>query len=230
MCHGVCHARPTTDLHHDRLAQILSGERLLTSGGIVALEQERLPIRRDLIDDSVDLRREAHVEHSIRFVEYQNLEIVEHDILPVEMVDQPSGGGHHDVDSRAQLLLLRLQRDTAVHWATTLSGACFGVIAGTLPRPECTTREWASEPERASCAGLPPINRLTIGRVKAAVFPVPVCARPITSRPCTNERYGLRLDRRRHRIAGVGNGRQHLRRQPQRRKSPRRLLNSSSGI
>jgi hypothetical protein len=48
----------------------------------------------------------------------------------------------------------------------------------------------------------PDASRSIIGRVKAAVLPVPVWAMPSTSRPGHGDRDGLLLDRGRGRVAG----------------------------
>ena len=51
----------------------------------------------------------------------------------------------------------------------------------------------------------PSISRSMIGSVNAAVLPVPVCARPMRSRPALRERDRVALNRRRRRVAGVAN-------------------------
>ena len=113
MRHRVRRLRPASDLDDDRLAQILPRQRF-DFGRHRRAEEQRLPVARDLRDDAVDLRREAHVEHAVRFVEHQHLEIVEDDVLPLEMVDQSTRRRDDDVDAGAQLLLLRLDRHAAV--------------------------------------------------------------------------------------------------------------------
>ena len=112
--HGARCLRAAAHLHDDRLAQILPRQRL-DFGRHRGAEQQRLAVARDLGDDAIDLRREAHVEHAIRFVEHEHLEIVEHDVLPLEMIDQPARRRDDDVDAGAQLLLLRIERHAAVH-------------------------------------------------------------------------------------------------------------------
>src|SRR5207237_4022769 len=67
-----------------------------------------------LAHDAIDLRREPHVEHAIRLVEDQNLEVVENDVLALEMIDQPPGRRHDHVHSGSQLLLLWLERNATV--------------------------------------------------------------------------------------------------------------------
>ena len=111
--HRARRLRAAAHLNDDRLAQILPRQRL-DFGRHRRAEEQRLPIARDFGDDAIDLRREAHVEHAIRFVEHEHFEIVEHDVLPLEMVDQPARRRHDDVDAGAQLLLLRLERHAAV--------------------------------------------------------------------------------------------------------------------
>ena len=61
------------------------------------------------------MRRKAHVEHAIRFVEDQHLEVVEHHVLALEMIDESPRSRYDDVDAGPQLLLLRLEGYTTVH-------------------------------------------------------------------------------------------------------------------
>ena len=73
-----------------------------------------MPVTRNLSDDSVELRRETHVEHSVRLVENENLEIVEDYVLAFHVIEQSSRRSDDDIDSLSQFFLLRLQRYTAV--------------------------------------------------------------------------------------------------------------------
>ena len=101
------------DLHDHRLAQILPRQRVHL-GRHRRAEEQRLTIRRDLRDDAIDLRREAHVEHAVRLVQHEHLEVVEHHVLPLEVVDQSARRRDDDVHAAAQLLLLRVERHAAV--------------------------------------------------------------------------------------------------------------------
>jgi hypothetical protein len=105
--HGLGGRVAPAHLHDHRPAQVLARQRL-DLGRHGGAEQQRLAIRRDTLDDAIDLRREAHVEHAVRLVEHQHLEIVEHDVASLEMVEQPAGRRDDDVDAVAQRLLLRL--------------------------------------------------------------------------------------------------------------------------
>jgi hypothetical protein len=66
----------TSDLHNHRLAQVRSGERLHFRRHRRA-EEESLPVGWDLAHDPIELRREPHVEHAVRFIEDQDFEVVE---------------------------------------------------------------------------------------------------------------------------------------------------------
>jgi hypothetical protein len=111
--HGVRRLRPPADLHDDGLAEILARERLDFRRHRGA-EEQCLPIARDLGDDPVELRSEAHVEHPVGFIQDEHFEIVEHDILALEVVEQSARRRDHDVHTRAERLLLRLDPDAAI--------------------------------------------------------------------------------------------------------------------
>src|SRR3546814_11237360 len=63
------------------------------------LEQQRLALLRHPVDDALDRRQEAHVEHAVGFVEHQYLDRVELGAAALEVVDQAAGGGDEDVRS-----------------------------------------------------------------------------------------------------------------------------------
>ncbi len=60
-------------------------------------EEHRLAVGRDPADDPLDLRLEAHVEHAVRLVEDEDLDVVEGDHLPLDEVLKPPGRRDDDV-------------------------------------------------------------------------------------------------------------------------------------
>ena len=102
----------TSDLHYHRLAQIRSRQGL-DFGRHCRAEKKRLPIRRDLGHNPIELGRETHVEHSIGFIQHQNLEIIENDVLPLHVIEQPARSRDYDIHSGTKRLRLRLDADSA---------------------------------------------------------------------------------------------------------------------
>ena len=102
----------TSDLHYHRLAQIRSRQGL-DFGRHRRAEEKRLPVRRDLGHNPIELRRETHVEHSIGFIQHQNLEIVENDVLPLHVIEQPARSRDYDIHSGTKRLRLGLDADSA---------------------------------------------------------------------------------------------------------------------
>jgi len=66
-----------------------------------------LACRRQMVGDRRDVVDEAHVEHAIGFVEDEHLDVVEHGLAALQMVDQPARRRDQDVERPAQGLELR---------------------------------------------------------------------------------------------------------------------------
>src|SRR3569623_2105600 len=75
--------------------------------------EQRLVALRQHRDDALDVVDEAHVEHAIRFVEHEHLELLEIDEALVREVEQAARRGDEDVDAALELLLLRMLADAA---------------------------------------------------------------------------------------------------------------------
>lgn len=58
--------------------------------------------------------QEAHVEHTVRLIEDQDLDTRKSDRAPLHVIEQPSGGGDEDVDTAAQGPDLFIHADAAV--------------------------------------------------------------------------------------------------------------------
>src|SRR3546814_228479 len=98
-------------LHLLRVAHELHRQRL-DPGLERGREQQRLALLRHPVDDALDRRQEAHVEHAVGFVEHQYLVRVELGAAALEVVDQAAGGGDEDVDAAAQVVDLRAHAGT----------------------------------------------------------------------------------------------------------------------
>ena len=70
---------------------------------------------RQELDDALDVRQEAHVEHPVCLVEDQDLDLAQVRDLLADEVEQATRGRNEDLDSCAQRLDLRVHRDAAVH-------------------------------------------------------------------------------------------------------------------
>ena len=112
------------------------------------------------------------------------------------------GRGDEDVDAAAQLVDLRLHADAAEHHHAASACCTCRRRARFLP-PARRVRvsgvrisaRIGSLPLASRTAGVA-ISRCSIGSVKPAVLPVPVCAPPSRSAPDRMVGNGLRLDRR----------------------------------
>ncbi|CAB4965472.1 unannotated protein [freshwater metagenome] len=65
-------------------------------------EEHRLPDRRDLGDDPLDVGQEAHVEHLVGFVEHKDLYLRQVKVATVREVDDAAGRSDDDIDAVAQ--------------------------------------------------------------------------------------------------------------------------------
>ncbi len=102
------------DLDRQRVAQQLAGhlpDRLGEGRG----KQQGLALSRQSGEQRIQLFSETEVEHAVRLVEHQRLQLGETDgVLPVE-VEQAPRGGHQHIDALAQRHHLRIDAHAAVH-------------------------------------------------------------------------------------------------------------------
>ena len=77
-------------------------------------EQQGLTLCRHVLDDPPDIGQKPHVEHAVRLVQDEHLDVREADRALVDMVQQPAGAGHHDLPAFAQLLDLGMYSHAAV--------------------------------------------------------------------------------------------------------------------
>ena len=146
-------------------------------------EEQCLALARQQGDDALDIGDEAHVQHAVGFVDHQHAHIGQQQPAALEQIDQTARGGDQHVHALAQRILLvghalaaDQQRVVQLEMLAVLDEV-FRNLEGELTRrlqdSERGMRARAREPERIS----------SIGRVKPAVLPVPVCAQPSTSWP-----------------------------------------------
>ena len=76
-------------------------------------EEERLALDGQVLQDLADVRQEAHVEHAVRFVQDEDLEVVELRVREAEVVEQAARRRDQDVGARAEGVLLRPHGDAA---------------------------------------------------------------------------------------------------------------------
>jgi hypothetical protein len=63
----------------------------------------------------LDVGKESHVQHPVRFVQHQVLDARQRGVLPGEMVEQPARGRDHDIHATPERMLLGPHADTAVN-------------------------------------------------------------------------------------------------------------------
>ena len=91
-----------------------SWDRRRISSEKVALKRRFWRLAGQEGDDLADVRDEAHVEHPVRLVEDEDLDLGQvHRPLP-DVVHEPARGGHEDLDAGPELLDLGVDRDAAV--------------------------------------------------------------------------------------------------------------------
>ena len=98
------------DLH--RVQENARGERA-DVGRVGRREHQVLALRRQQLDDAPDVVDEAHVEHPVRFVEYQVLDLGEVRQSAVREIEQASRGRDQDVAADAEPVDLRSLADAA---------------------------------------------------------------------------------------------------------------------
>ena len=145
-------------------------------------EEQVLPVPRQGRQNLPDVRQETHVEHVVRLVEHQGLDLREVEQALLEQVEDAAGAADHDLRSPSQRPHLVAHGHAAedgdrLDAGEASQGADLGVdLEGQLARVGARTRTSGPSPGSS-------IRRWRMGSPKAAVLPVPVWARPMTSRP-----------------------------------------------
>ena len=90
-------------------------------------EEQGLPRERDQLANAFDVGNEAHVQHAVGFVDYQQFNAGEKQPAALGMVEQPARGCDQDVDAAGELAVLVAERNAADQERDIkfLSGAVF---------------------------------------------------------------------------------------------------------
>ena len=177
------------------------------SGGMVAEKNRVCFFGRRQLEDALEVRDEAHVEHAVGLVDHHDLH-AGHQAACRARNGRAGGRAWRSARRRrgpasAPGRRTRRRRSAAPRRAS-----------GPWRTSRTTSATWSASSRVGAMTrarGMralerPAASRSIIGRVKAAVLPVPVWAMPSTSWPARAHGDGLGLDRRGGGVAGVGDG------------------------
>ena len=127
------------DLHDGRIAHEVAdaADGVLVERG---REQQRLARGRRLAHDLAHGGQKAHVEHAVRLVEYEHLDVIEVGLALLDEVNEAAGRGNEDVKATAKGGLLRLVAHAAHDGVAAMMRAAFdggadvGDLLGKLAR------------------------------------------------------------------------------------------------
>ncbi len=128
------------------------------------------------------IRKEAQIHHPVRFVHHEHFHVSQLGGAAPGVIQKSAGCGHDDFVPRTE------GRRLGGHPHSAIDGDRHG---GRCPPPGPDTARWSGPPLHAwgpkpgrgyGCRG-PEASRCTSGKRKASVFPLPVSAVAITSRP-----------------------------------------------
>ena len=90
------------NLHLHRVVQELlrDAPNLRRHGGS---EEQRLARERNELADALDVGDEPHVQHTVGFIDHQELDPGEQQPPALEMVEQAAGGGDENIDAAGEL-------------------------------------------------------------------------------------------------------------------------------
>ena len=101
-------------LDRQRVAQQALGERSNVVG-VGRREQQVLPLRRQQLDDAPDVVNETHVEHAVRFIEHQHLDLGQIRRPLLSEVEQSTRRRHQNVAADLERADLRVDAHAAEH-------------------------------------------------------------------------------------------------------------------
>jgi hypothetical protein len=191
-------------------------------------EQVLAPVREEL-EDPPNVREEAHVEHPVCLVEHEDLDAPEVDRPLADMVEQPPGRRHQDLDTCAEGLDLRLDRHAAIdHGRAQRNGPAVGPDAGVDLHRELAGRDEDQDPDRVARGREAGVGVLSHpiedrehecgGLARSGLG----CREEVAT--LEDEWDGACLDRRRGVIALFGDGREKIGRQAERIECQEQLL------
>ena len=73
-------------------------------------------------EDPSDLRHEPHIEHAVRFVEHDHLDVLERDVAALKVVDETTGTRDQDVQAALERALLDREVDASERRADVQAG------------------------------------------------------------------------------------------------------------
>ena len=85
-------------------------------------KEQGLTVLGDLPDDPPDVREKAHIEHTVRLVQDQDLQFGEVDRSLPEVVQKPAGAGYDDLDSALQFLFLGIDAHASIDGSAPQAG------------------------------------------------------------------------------------------------------------
>ena len=154
-------------------------------GGHRRGEQRDVLVLRGVGEDRLDVLGEAHVEHLVGLVEHEEAQLGEVERALLEVVHDPAGRADDDVDAAAQRGELHAVPLAAVDRQHVHARAGARRTSRTPRRPGARAR--GSGASTSACGVFCVRSRRDrIGSANAAVLPVPVWARPTTSRPSSS--------------------------------------------
>ena len=172
--------------HAHRIAQDFAGKHFdsLRHGG---REQDRLPCARQNLHEFADIANKAHVEHPVCLVDDEEACLCEIVAALGHMIEETPGRGNEDIHAlgyRPDLLTVgdAAHDDGARHFE--VPPVSLDALRNLNPKL-ARGHEISARAVRGLGYSCRPARSCSKGRANAAVFPVPVWARPSTSRPCS---------------------------------------------
>ena len=192
-------------------------------------EEQRLAGEGDQLGDALDIRDEAHVEHAVGLVDDEDLDAGHQQLAALAMVEQAAGRGDQHVGAAIELAVLVVERHAAdqqrdvelVVLAVLLE--VLGDLRGEFARRLEDQRARHARPGAALFEQRQHRQHEGGGLAGAGLGDAEDVA------ALQGGRDGARLDRRRDRVAGVGDGGEYFLAQAKVRKSGQREICFRSG-
>ena len=238
MRNSACRFGATSDLNDNGFPQIFPSQRFDLRRHCRA-EQQRLSVARNLGHDAIELRRESHVEHPVRFVENEYLEIVEGNVLSLHVIQQSARRCDHDIDAMAERFRLGLNTNAAEdrHDAQL---RVLPVLSETRLHLRSKLAGWSEDQNANTVNGLPVLidqrsadQIMNDGKCEASGFPGSSLCQTNQIASGESERNRLLLDWSGMGVADIANRVQQLRREAEGGKGhprPGRIFNHLSVI
>mmetsp|Transcript_41769 Transcript_41769/g.90506 ORF Transcript_41769/g.90506 Transcript_41769/m.90506 type:complete len:334 (-) Transcript_41769:769-1770(-) len=142
---------PVSD--HDPCRLIENGTRQLPDlPGPCGGEEHGVPTSWNMLQDLLDLRFKAHVQHSIRLIQDQKLHFLHANDATRQEVVQAARGAHHNFDSSGNVSQLAHRIFTAVNGLNTrraTKGEALGLLGDLLAKLTCGSQNHAAGSNRS---------------------------------------------------------------------------------